>query len=459
LENDWIATIPEEKQRMKKEWALLAGVVAVTTMIVLASVRWFAPQLLGIPIDLQSVRVSDKVNVFYDGIFNSANSKEILLKDPYIRVRARPLLPRDFIGGPHDLLGFRNYEIPNVADVIILGDSQTYGNNAFLEFNWPSQLQRLLGNQVTIYSMATGGWGAVQYFDIFMKSLFFRPQAVVVAFYSGNDPLESYMLAYDVEKWAQFKVTEELDESDRAPAVTFPAPPEQSWPVTFSDGIKTVFTPSLRLQSNDVDFAVVREGWAIMEKAGQAISELAEKYDIALVYTIIPTKELAYKRKIDAEGITPDPVYKRLVLTERANIERLGDSFSRLKNVTYIEMVTPLQQAALRPVQIYQQNNNGHPIRSGYMVIAQAITPVLKKLLPPVRTTLTVATLPDNSKQYLLLTKQGAIGFDTPETAARNGWKLTDARLLRQREFTRLPFLGVTNEVAPSKLGPVLDRN
>jgi lysophospholipase L1-like esterase len=442
---------------MKKEWVLLLGVTAVTTMIVLAGVRWFAPQLLGIPIDLQSVRVSEKIPAFYEGIFRSTNSKEFLLKDPYIRVRAKPFLPRNFYAGPHDLLGFRNREIPNIADVIIVGDSQTYGNNVLLEYNWPSRLQNLLGNQASVYSMATGGWGAVQYFDIFMKSLFFRPQVAVVAFYSGNDPLESYMLAYGVEKWAPFKVAKELDESDRAPAVKLPATPEESWPVSFKDGFNTVFTPSVRLQSNDVEFAVVREGWAIMGKVSEAISELAEKYDVALVYTIIPTKELAYKTKIDAEGITLDPLYDRLVRTELANIKRLADSFLRLHNVTYTDVITPLQQAALQPVQIYPSNNNGHPADSGYKVIAQAIAPVVQRVLPSKRRTLTVTTRPDDSKQYLLLTEAGTIGFDTPETAVRNGWKLADAKVLRNRAFSRLPFLGMTNEVAPSKFGPVAD--
>ncbi len=442
---------------MKKEWALLAGVAAVTTMVVLGSVRWFAPQLLGIPIDLQSVRVSEKLPAFYEGIFRSINSKEFLLKDPYISVRAKPLMSRGFSVGPHDLLGFRNREIPSVADVIILGDSQTYGNNVLLEYNWPSRLQMLLGQQSSVYSMATGGWGAVQYLDMFAKSLFFRPRVVVVAFYGGNDPMESYMLAYGVEKWAWLKVANELDESDRAPAVKFPSPPEESWSVAFDDGIKTVFTPSLRLQSNDVEFAVVREGWAIMEKVGKKMSELAKKHEVELIYTIIPTKELAYKRKIEAEGIKPDPVYNRLVLTESANIKRLADSFSKLNNVTYTDVVTPLQQAALQSVQIYPHDTNGHPMQSGYMVIAQTIAPVVRKLSPPMRRILTVATLPDNSKQYLLLTKQGTIWFGNPKIAERNGWKLADAKSLRLRDFTRLPFLGFTNNIEPSQFGPVSD--
>ena len=46
-----------------------------------------------------------------------------------------------------------------------------------------------------MYSMAVGGWGAVQYLDMFTKAARFRPHTVIIAFYSGNDPLESFLTA------------------------------------------------------------------------------------------------------------------------------------------------------------------------------------------------------------------------------------------------------------------------
>ncbi len=436
---------------MKREWILLVGVVTATSVIVLASVRWFAPQLLGIPIDLQSVRVSESLPPFYDGIFRRADSEEFLLKDPSIRVRARPFMPRGFTVGPHDLLGFRNRGIPNIADVVVLGDSQTYGVNVLMEYSWPSQLQADLGSHTSVYSMATGGWGAVQYLDMFNKSLIFKPQVLVVAFYSGNDPMESYLLAYGVEKWAPLKVAHDLDESDRPPAAEIT---EESWQVAFSDGVKTTFTPKHRLQSNDGAFAVVREGWAIMEKVGRKISDMASEHGVALIYTIIPTKELAYKRKVDAEGMDPDPLYSRLVSTEHVNIKRLASVFTELTNVTYVDLVEPLQQAALQSTRIYPLNANGHPVYAGYKTISQAIAPIAKGLVRPVRRSLALVVLEDGTKRYLLLTRRGALLFPKPETAERNGWKLADAKQLRIREFTRLPFLGATDDVDPSKLGP-----
>ncbi|MCR4346774.1 MAG: hypothetical protein NUV55_06190, partial [Sulfuricaulis sp.] len=40
---------------------LSIGVVVITLTVAIGLIRWFAPQLLGIPVDLQSVRVSKEV--------------------------------------------------------------------------------------------------------------------------------------------------------------------------------------------------------------------------------------------------------------------------------------------------------------------------------------------------------------------------------------------------------------
>ena len=135
---------------MKKEWMLLSISVLVTLIASLGIIRWIAPDLLGVSSNLQLVQLDEKLPAFYEGVFrrDKENAGELLLNDPLTRVRARPFLhdmqPLGY--GPHDILGFRNYSVPRVADVVTIGDSQTYGNNAFLSGNWPSNLaDRLAG--------------------------------------------------------------------------------------------------------------------------------------------------------------------------------------------------------------------------------------------------------------------------------------------------------------------------
>ncbi len=438
---------------MIREWILLLAVVVFTTAIALGAVRWFAPQLLGVPIDLQSVQVGREIPAFYDGVFRSPDREQsdFLLLDPYTRVRAKPFYPRTPFAGPHDVLGFRNRTVPNAADIVVIGDSQTYGNNVFLEFNWPNQMSRLLERPVNVYSMATGGWSAVQYLDMFNKSLFFRPQLVVVAFYSGNDPMEAYILSHGTAAWHPLRVNTTLDDSSRPPKVSVNPPVSEQLQVDFGDGIKTIFTPSLRLVSNDIDYATVREGWAIMGRVAEKISELANQNKIAVAFTIIPSKELAYKRKIENLDLEVSQEFERLVQLEAANVRKLENQIKELKNVTYIDVITPLQQEAIAPKQLYPENVNGHPVANGYAVIAKAIAPVVDKLIPRKRRKL--AKYPGVSEQYFLIGDRGVIAMNG-KTAEENGWSVNDADDVDLEEFSRRPFRGFTHSVNPEALGP-----
>ena len=368
---------------MKKEWLLLIGSVTVTLLVALGLIRWFAPTLLGIPADLQMVQVSEEVSPFYQGVFRREDyrSQEFMLKDPVTRVRPRPLHP-DLGGlGPHDLLGFRNLSVPNVADIVVIGDSQTYGNNAWLEQNWPSVLQRSLAEpRPSLYAMAVGGWGAVQYLDMFQYAMAFLPRVVVVAFYTGNDPLESFVMAYNVDGWASLRPNTDLDASD-VPRSPFPPSPSDIWAAEFADGTLTGLTPKLRLVSNQ-DHSAVDAGYEIMARVGEEISSSAEGIDVKLVFTIIPTKELVFSARVEREGIEAPAEYRELIVAERERIAWLEARFAQLRNVTYVDVVSPLQQAALEDAGIYPQDANGHPLAPGYDVIGRTIAAVVGGLVP-----------------------------------------------------------------------------
>jgi len=179
---------------MSREWLLLGLSVSVTLALAVALLRWWAPGLLGITPDLRVVRVSEEVVPFYENVFRVPEGEEFILEDPHLLVRARPLEPPGYLG-PTDILGFRNRAVLTAPDVIAIGDSQTFGLNAPLRGNWPSRLREELARQkAQVYSMATGGWGAVQYLDMVRKASVFGPKVVIVAFYSGNDPMESFRL-------------------------------------------------------------------------------------------------------------------------------------------------------------------------------------------------------------------------------------------------------------------------
>ena len=361
---------------------MVAIVVVVTTAVSLLAIRWIAPQLLGLPVDLQLVQSSKTLPPFFDSVFRDEDyaSHALLLNDPVTNIRARPLMEAASGTGPHDILGFRNSSIPDHPDIIAIGDSQTYGIGEPVDSTWPNQLAGMLKDKdALVYSMAVGGWSATQYLHMASIAIKFRPHTVIVAYYTGNDPLESFASVYGNSHWSSLKPDPALDRSD-APAVGNILDVENSWPVNFRDGGKIRFTPVPRLAAND-DKPAVRAGYTIMAESARRIAALAAEQGVAVVFTVIPTRELVYEQKVRKEGLSPPESYLRLVKMERRNIERFVSVLQSLPDARFVNLVVPLQSAALGSKLLYPRMWDGHPGAAGYQVIASALAPVVKETL------------------------------------------------------------------------------
>ncbi len=444
---------------MKKNIILVITSTALTLIVALSIIRWFAPRLLGITPDLQLVRVAKKVPPFFDNIFreNDYNTDNFIISDPYIK-RAKPLYPDRIKEGPNDLLGFRNRQIPNVADIITIGDSQTYGNNAPLEKNWPNQsLKYLTDKSPTLYSMATGGWGAAEYLEILSKAKFFKPRIIIVAFYSGNDPLESFVQVYGRDYLSNLRPDPQLTAND-APELEFPVPISQCWPVMFRDGISTVFTPKVRHLSNNNHPAAIA-GWSIMENIAYEISKRAKKENIKIIFLILPTKELVYAKKVQEYYnssikskadyfISFKEQYLNLVRDEYNNIKRLAKSLEKNPDAIYVDVIESLQDAALKPQQLYPQSSDGHPLPAGYQIIAKALSPTISKLLPSKPEGGIVVNYGGDDIQVFLVRDGYLWNFSSKELFHKNGWRTNLLRSVSIRDIANIPFGGTISTVS-----------
>lgn len=441
---------------MNKEWLLLVASVALTLGVALSVIRWLEPTLLGIPPDLQLVAIDKKIPPYFENMFRKEDfsSDSILIKDPITRVRAMPLYPDIGGYGPNDLMGFRNYSIPHSASIITLGDSQTYGNNAVIERNWPGfMLAELKAKRATLYNMSVGGWAAPQYLNMFEKALAFKPEVIIVAFYSGNDPLEGFLQVYGNSYWHDLIPDHTLTAKD-APKTTFPAPVEEHWPVVFDDGVKTVFTPSLRLASNS-DHPVTRAGFNIMAEVARMIAVSASERNVKVFFTIIPTKELVYANKVLAEGMQAPGDYQTLTLLERANIEQLADTIRSYPDVTYVDVVNTLQQRAMQSTGLYPEDENGHPAPAGYEVIGQIMAGAVKSHLSVPRRALAMLEVAPGKFKYLLLQDHGLHVFVSTEVIEKNGWPPGVVEVVTKEDIAELPLRGMIDEVNPSLYGPI----
>jgi lysophospholipase L1-like esterase len=116
-------------------------------------------------------------------------SKTQAIRDTRLGHRPNPIYPE------HDANGFRNSSAPSTAEVVCLGDSQTYGVGVAAESPWPQVLHhKLMGP--TVYNMAYGGWGPAHSLLLWDEVRALQPAVVVEAFYAGNDLYDSYQLIY-----------------------------------------------------------------------------------------------------------------------------------------------------------------------------------------------------------------------------------------------------------------------
>lgn len=116
----------------------------------------------------------------------------LYIPDPRLGHRPNPAY------ADHDVHGWRNADVLLQADIVALGDSQTYGLNVDKRSAWPQRLSDMLGKSV--YQIAFGGYGPAHYAQLIEDALALKPATIVVGYYYGNDILDSYWQVYNVKQ-------------------------------------------------------------------------------------------------------------------------------------------------------------------------------------------------------------------------------------------------------------------
>ena len=137
----------------------------------------------------------------------------------------------------HDTRGWRNAYTLKHADIVALGDSQTYGYNVSFRDAWPQRLGQMLHRSV--YQMASGGFGPGQYLLLFGEAANLHPNVLLATYYLGNDLFDAFWLAYHVGPMKG----------------TLPAPELDSL-VTTDSRIR-----ALALRAESIDPGLVRQGY------------------------------------------------------------------------------------------------------------------------------------------------------------------------------------------------------
>lgn len=328
----------------------------------------------------------------------------------------------------HDLLGFRNAEVPEQVDIVAIGDSQTYGTNVHRPEAWPQQLAAV--SEHSVYNMAFGGYSPLHHLQLFEEALQLKPRLVISAVYFGNDFLETFMMGYRKPYETQFAstdpslrklviqmqktnpVTASVDKYSE-PEYSFPySPPTllhwlsrrfhlvqqgirfKNWlsgktrdpklclenfastPMPPDSAAPTVLMSRYRWITVNNDDPRVKEGLRISLAALREMSIRAKNSKVSFMVVLIPTKERVYKEIIKAQGATA--IFNQLMQDEERLEKRLIQFFEN-ENISYLRLLPALKLSLWSGQSPYPDNADGHPAPVGHQAIAQCLSVYLKQ--------------------------------------------------------------------------------
>ncbi len=378
--------------------------------------------LMGMSV-LLSLAVIEAVLVTIERSIPAANVSE---QSPLLGGRARPNAPG------HDARGWRNLTALETAQVVAIGDSQTWGFNAAINQSWPQVLASL--SDRSVYNISRGAYGSVHYELLMPEALALSPETVIIGFYLGNDLYDSYQLVYGLEAHEPRRQNRALDENTVGPRASDII--EQQW--YFEDSVRrdligdrqpiwqmlrdntalgrqitavglwpgamsgdafwrvrddlrayhsdmhpiyignfvTFLTPSYRLQALDLSEPRIAEGLRLTRAAFVSMIDQTAASGADLRVLFIPTKErvLADEMRQQVGELGSD--YEALIAAEDAVKTELMTMLDA-EGVAWADALPVLSAAAGDGVAIYPPSGDGHPTADGYRVIAASAADLL----------------------------------------------------------------------------------
>jgi len=357
------------------------------------------------------------------------SQRAIHMSDPLLEFKTMPHAPG------HDAWGFKNHVVPERADIVAIGDSQTWGLNADIAGTWPKQLADISGCKV--YNMGEDGYGPVQYLLLFDQARKLSPKIVVIGLYFGNDFYDAYYMTYAKNAHAGLRAKDHPEEwlqDTIAPAVEsihqeregfrkiplghvssasdlggwfcrhtevgrlllrkhlfleetdLDVKAEARWANGFPlhgyfckrEKIDTVLTTAYRLLAENKDEPRISEGIRVTKQVMLQINKKASESGIKLLVAVIPTKEMVYADLMKAD-VESNETYGKLVRMENEIRGELVE-FASGNGIHVCDTLPELRVALGQDTRIYPRDHDGHPVKEGYKAISLGIKKALDKL-------------------------------------------------------------------------------
>lgn len=329
----------------------------------------------------------------------------------------------------HDSRGLRNASVPEKADIVVLGDSQSYGAGVPREKNWPSVLEKKIRQRV--YNMSLGGWGPVQYKNFFNDAIALKPHTLIVGLYLGNDIFDAYHVVYGISGFEKYQtqdsdIRKKISEIEKVDSIaslaenitkktsfsapdirvqngssllgalksynlihsvySLVSPQEKGWDelkdmaeknseffeILEYKNIQTILLPKYRASVENMQDVRVLEGQRILKEILGSMDAQARENGIALIVLLLPTKEHAHEYIFKKIGKNPSLSYTELIENENFILSDLM-SFFKNKNIIYINALGALQEKLNEGVPLYLSSQDGHTNSQGHELIAEIL--------------------------------------------------------------------------------------
>lgn len=305
--------------------------------------------------------------------------------------------------GGHDAWGFRNFRKPEGADIVSIGDSQTYGVAARAVESWPAVLGAI--REQTVYNMGLGAYGPIQYLHLMRTYVIqLKPKIVIVGFSLGTDLWDTYKMARSNRHW-EFPETAAGPEPQvpelviQSPAGRFLRGPRE-WlrkhsllyaiatrlPISdlFRRQEATALTPEYRDDRHDVlihldhrvrfldmNDARIKVGMEITKRVLMDMKDEAKKQHFRLIIVLLPTKAQVYGKLLERAGFIDKHLQYAEALRNEIETRKILASFLIANNIDVVDPL-PALEAAVEKGDIYPFAES-HPNKDGYRIIAETI--------------------------------------------------------------------------------------
>lgn len=297
-----------------------------------------------------------------------------------------------FVAG-HDAWGFRNQNIPDHVDTVVIGDSFTYGVSVSANDAWPSVLAN--GVNQPIYNLSIGGYGVKQYqylLESYAAQL--KPRQVIIGLYLGDDiavktstsdrstaaKRKPAQHSFNVRHWLgtnsffyHFVVQSQVGDWVRFIENWWLNTEPSSERYIFFDSVtnRTIFTPQTRLKNLDLTYERNQIGLEKLKSAILEMERFCHSQEIIFKMVVFPTKERVYMEQYLSSDSKGYPIMNRLFSAE----DKVREQLTRFLNEHQIAHLDLLELLVLenRRRKLFFQDSNGHMAREGHKIAAKGI--------------------------------------------------------------------------------------